>query len=665
MMYLSILWHMHQPYYVNVNTGQINTPTLIFRTLFNYYPMAVLVEKNPGVKINFNLTPVLLKQIDGISSGQFTDRFLNLIDGKSETTPEELLRFAAELPAQIFKGRKIVGLLKEKIEKNSYSKQDISDLKVYLHLLCFHPMVFDEEIEHMLKKGRCFDEKDRELLYRKEKNMLAGTINTYKNLQMKGQIEISTSPMMHPIMPLLFTTDTAKKTKTSLSTPEGIFSYPEDAREHLSKGIKTYEDLFGKRPAGIWPSEGSLSTEVLDMLSENGLLWTATDEYLLAETLARPLSSNEHYCIWDYKNKISIFFRDHHISDLIGFTYQQMAENDSALRFTDALRSIASKNSNGVVTIILDGENPWDFYPDYGRTFLPTIYRILSESSDFKTVTFTEALDMDINRQKMDTISPGSWMGTNFDNWIGKEPANKAWTILSQARKKAEEKKSSLNAEQQKKVIESIMLAESSDWFWWYSLQADRSIKMRFDAYFRSIIREIYEEIGETVPEFLNLPVEEYTYEEVIPYISPTIDGKITHFYEWHDAVKVDPFSLWATFKPVGIPIKTLFYGYDEENLYVRIDPDRKKGFDIHLLFHNSGDKKFTIIYEKEVNEPLTVTSGEIIEIMVPRNAILPEGEKTILFRIGLTEKNGQEVILPAGEYFRVNFAGKEENWIV
>ncbi len=665
MMYLSILWHMHQPYYVNLNTGHISTPTLIFRILFNYYPMLVLVENNPGVKVNFNLTPVLLKQIQGISSGKFTDRFLQLLEGKDNISAEEIMQFTDELPSQILRKNKLINFLKEKVEKNSHTAQDLFDLKIHLHLICFHPLLADEEIERMIKKGRHFDESDREILYRKEKKVLADIINAYKNLQDKGQIEISTSPMMHPIMPLLYATDIARKTKTSLSIPEGIFSYPEDAKEQLTAGMQLYEDLFGKRPAGIWPPEGSLSNEILELLAEQGILWTATDEYLLTETLSRTLSSNQRYSIWDFRDRISIFFRDHLISDLIGFGYQQMEETNAAMKLVNHLHNISTQNKDCLVTIILDGENPWDFYPEHGKTFLSTLYKTLSESSEVKTITVTESLNANIRREKLDNISPGTWMGANFDNWIGKDPANKAWGILSRARKKVAEKITRIKENQQKDLMETIMIAESSDWFWWYSLSAERKIKARFDAYFRNSIRKIYELLEEEIPEFLNLPVEEYLYEEVFPYIKPCIDGKITHFYEWHDAVKIEPSNMWLTFKPVDITVKRIFYGYDEDNLFFRIDFKDKPDFTISLSFHNSIKKTFTIISDKQENGPLTVVTYDIMEIKVPRREILREGEKTISFSIKIMGKNGQEIVLPACESFKIHFAGKEENWIV
>ncbi len=656
---------MHQPYYVNPCTGEISTPALVFRTLFNYYPMAVMAQRHPGVKLNFNLTPVLLKQIGGISSGKLKDSFLSLLEEESDVSPGKLLNFAWELPEQALKRYKIINVLKEKMEKNSHSKQDIFDLSIYLHLVCFHPAVVDEQLEQLLKKGRNFDGNDKNLLREKEKSIIGEVIEKYAELQKSGQIEISTSPMMHPIMPLLYSTDTAKKTKTALHIPENLFAYPEDAEEQLASGIREYANLFGRRPSGIWPSEGSLSGEVLDLFSKNGISWTATDEHLLAETLSRPLSGNEHYGIWEYRNGVSVFFRDHRISDLIGFAYQKMQESDAVLKLTSHLHDISGYNKDSLVTIILDGENPWDFYPDFGAIFLPALYNNLSESKEIKTVTATEALNAGMQREKLDTISPGSWMGVNFDNWIGKEPANKAWEILGSARKKAEDKKSSLDKKQLEQLREAVMIAESSDWFWWYSLPAEKKIKIRFDDYFRSSIRRIYEITGDEIPEFLSMPVEEYTREKLFPYIKPFIDGKKTHFYEWREAVCVDVSSLWATFKPVDISVKKLFYGYDEDNLYVRIDFEGKQEFSVLLSFRNSDRKTFAVFSNQPVNDRITAATDEIMEIRIPRKEITDGEESTVSFTVKIKEKSGQEIELPAGRYFKIHFAEKEENWIV
>jgi len=665
MIYLSILWHMHQPYYVNTSTGVINTPALIFRTLFNYYPMAVLSRMYPEVRVNFNLTPVLLSQIEGVSSGKFSDRFLALLEAGDSTTGEELLDFIDGLPPRVLKRYKVIDLLKEKIEEGTCKKQDLFDLKIYLHLASFHPLVFDDEIEALMEKGRNFGENDRELLHGKEKRILAEVIPLYRDLMDTGRIDISTSPLMHPVLPLLYNTDTARKTRTSLNIPEGLFSYPQDAREQLIAGMETYERIFKKPPAGIWPPEGGISDEVLELFSGQKILWTATDESLLAETLSHPLSQDERCSIWDFRGKLSIFFRDHSISDLVGFAYQRSDEKIAAADLADRLSNIAANAGKNILTIILDGENPWDFYPDYGENFLPAFYEALRGSNRIKTLPFSEALRTDISRRTLQGISPGSWMGTNFDNWIGKEPANRAWAILSKARAMAEKKQAGLTEEQKNALLETIMLAESSDWFWWYSLPAETKIKTRFDAFFRDSVRNIYEKIGEEAPEVLNLPLEEYAHEETTPYIKPVIDGKITHFYEWHDAVEIDPAALWATFKPVDIPVRKIFYGYDEDNFYMRLDFSEKADFEIRLTFHDSDRKVFTIYPGQQNTGTLIYACDRIIEIMIPRKEISAGDRDTIFFTVTIECKDGKQFVLPSGNFFRIRFAEEEEDWIM
>ncbi len=665
MMYLSILWHMHQPYYADVNTGVIDTPTLTFRTLFNYYSMAVFSDKNPGIKLNFNLTPVLLTQIEGIASGRIKDRFMALLEEGNSASREELLDFIDGLPAQILKKHKLIGILRGKAEENSCSEQDLFDLKIYMHLASFHPAVRDAEINELLKKGRNYGENDRKLLYEKEAGIFSEVIALYGKLMDAGQIEISTSPMMHPILPLLCNTDTARKTKTSLSVPEGIFAYPQDARRQLLEGLKIHERTFKKQSSGIWPSEGSISNEVLELFSEQGVLWTATDEHLLEETLAHPLFNNEHYSIWDFRNGPSIFFRDHHISDLIGFAYQKTDEENAAADMAEKLSGIHANMDGRLLTIILDGENPWDFYPEFGGKFLTRLYEFLADNDKIRTVTFSEALKTDISRRRLGSISPGSWMGTNFDNWIGREPANKAWSILKQARTAAGEKENILPEEKKNLLAQAVMLAESSDWFWWYSLPAEKKIKMRFDAYFRNSIKKVYETAGAEIPQFLNLPVEEYRYEEVIPYIKPVIDGRITHFYEWRDAIEIDPSELWATFKPVDIPVKKLFYGHDDENLYIRLDFAEKEDFEIQFHFHEPVERNFIIHTGRQDGGPVIYSCGEIMEFRIPKTAILPLEEKKAFFSISVRVKDGREFAMPAGDFFKVRFTAKDENWTV
>jgi len=661
MVFLSILWHMHQPYYANLESGELNSPTIVFRTLFNYYPMALIASRYPSAKINFNITPVLIKQIEGIARGEIKDNFLDIL-GNQDASPAEIGLFLQELPEFALKRYRIIGLLEEKLRDKSYSDQDILDLKIYMHLISFHPLAMDEELKAILKKGRNFDLSDQECLYRKEKEIFSKTIPLYKKLQDDKQAEISTSPFAHPILPLIFNTDSARKTSTVFPVAEGIFSCPPDAKMQIDEGMEVYKRSFGTVPAGIWPSEGSLSEEILELLSESGISWTATDEYLLARTLDRSLSGEQHN-IWNFRDKISLFFRDHAISDLIGFSYQDMEEKEAAADFVKRVENAGKEAEGRIISIILDGENPWDFYPDYGANFLSSLYAILSENSNIKTTTFSQALKENIFREKLEQIYPGSWMGNNFDNWIGKEQANKAWSILKQAREKTWKSFNSLSQDVQKMLQETVMIAESSDWFWWYSLPADIGIKRKFDSYFRSCVKRMYEITGIEIPEFLFHPVENLIEEEVFPYIRPVLDGRNTHFYEWLNAVEIDPSNLWATFRPGNFPVKKLYYGYDDTHIFFRIDTEKKRDFEIHVIFHNSQRKPLIINTGIKEKIPLSFAMDEILEISIPRETSEESG-KNMFFSIRIITEDGTQFKIPSHDSFKIIFKEKE-NWIV
>jgi alpha-amylase/alpha-mannosidase (GH57 family) len=281
--YLCILWHFHQPFYSDIEENINETSIIVFRTLQNYYPMAVLLKNFENIKINFNITPSLLKQIKLIAENKINDVFFNIFD--YDLSEEKLINFYNEFPGVYTHSNKILSLLKEKIELKDYSEKDIFDFKFLLHLISFNPLIYDDEIKYFIEKMRNFDINDVGILINKEKNIFKNIIPLYKKLQEENKIEISTTPFYHPILPLIYDTDIMKKTKTNFPAPEQRFNYPEDAKKQIKNGINFYKEVFGKEPKGIWPSEGALSNEVLDLFIEENIDWTATDENLLFESL--------------------------------------------------------------------------------------------------------------------------------------------------------------------------------------------------------------------------------------------------------------------------------------------------------------------------------------------------------------------------------------------
>ena len=641
--YLCILWHFHQPFYSDIEENINDTSIIVFRTLQNYYPMAVLLENFENVKINFNITPSLLKQIKLISEDKIKDTFLNIFN--CELSAEKLLNFYNEFPAVYTNSNKLLTLLKEKIELKNYSEKDIFDFKFLLHLSSFNDLIFDEEIRYFNEKMRNFDINDAEILINKEKKIFKDVINLYKKLQKENRIEISTSPFYHPILPLIYDTDIMKKTKTVFSSPKVRFNYPEDAKKQIKNGIDFYREIFKENPKGMWPSEGALSREILDLFIGENIEWTATDENLLLETLNNREKKNI-YKIYKYKDKISIFFRDHYLSDLIGFSYQNMDEEDGAIDLVKKIEKISEDNPNGIITIILDGENPWDYYKEKGIKFLKKFYELLQENKKINTLTFSEAINITENYGVIEDIFPGSWMGPNFDNWIGKEMANKAWEMLKKMREKVE------NIKNEDKIVEEIILnCEGSDWFWWYSIEADKNIKEKFDGYFKNNLRKIYKRLNLPLPEEIE---EKIVYYEKIPFIRPLIDGKITNFYEWSSAIEINPENLWITFKPFNLPIKKIYYGYDYENLYFRFDfcQDVEQ---IKIIFD---EEIYEIIGKNFEDENIEWKWDEILEIKIKRKK--DKENAKIQFQI---KKDNYEFVLPP--YSKISIIFKEQEWIV
>jgi alpha-amylase/alpha-mannosidase (GH57 family) len=663
MTYLNILWHFHQPLYIDLFSDTLNTSIITFRTLYNYYPMAMYLEHFPQVKVTCNLTATLLQQIDGISKNKIKDNFQAILTNQIEK--EQIKFFWNEIPSQIKSKYNIPNRLYQKLDDPTIKEKELSDLKVWLHLFCFHPFYVNnnKDISSLFYKGIGFNENDINLIIENEKNIFISVIEKYKNLQKKGQIEISTTPFYHPILPLVYNIKCAKQTETSLPIPDIDYSYPDDAKIQVQKSINFYQNLFKKDVKGMWPAEGSVSSEILDIFTDSGLKWIATDNYLLSK-ITGIKGKEEFKNIYLWKNKIGIFFRDREFSDLIGFNYQKWDEKKAAEDFINKIANFY-KNSNIVLPIILDGENPWEWYTEEGQTFLPEFYKGLTSNSQIKTLTFSESLSLDIPKNNLSFFIPGTWMGHNFDNWIGQKDANKGWEILSEARKTWKEIENE-NIKYNQNPYELLLFAESSDFFWWMSLPADISVKRKFYSLFIDSINKFYQLIGREkdidIKDLLGNNTEELSFPDPTGYINPVIDGQITDFFEWQGSSEISPDKLWLTFQPVNLPLKKIFYGYNQSYFFLRIDFISFKGM-LKIEFK----KEPPVIYEIHLtNEKYSFSEyafDKIFELKVPLEKI--KDEKTIFFRINLFSENQQTFQFPPSGYFSFKIEDFSSDWYV
>jgi alpha-amylase/alpha-mannosidase (GH57 family) len=546
---VAFLWHMHQPCYKDTVTGKYLLPWVRFHAVKDYFPMAALLQGFDNVRATFNLVPSLLEQINDYALNGATDTFLDLtIKKASSLTLDDRLEilenfFRANFKHFIEPNERYTQLLIKKGPHNtsdkslrkaasSFSDQDMLDLQVLFNLVWFHSISVDEDInlKDLIRKGSSYTEEDKEYVLFKQKEIMSQVIPLYRKLQDAGKIEISATPFYHPIMPLLCDTSIARVSTPGMDLPKRRFSHPEDARWHIEEAVKYHREQFGLAPRGMWPSEGSVSDEALEIMASNGIKWAATDEDILFNSLAmqgagRKASGHpDRRIIYEpYKFKrgsksLSLVFRDKFLSDIISFNYNSWEQRSAADDLMAHLRSIAGnfklQKSRPLVTIAMDGENAWEFFADNGRTFFETLYGHLDDDDELEAVTISDHLGLDsIKRKAIDTVFPASWINHDFKIWIGEEQDNVSWDYLSMVRRdlvkftKASEKKQDRKDEFLRKAWREFYIAEGSDWNWWYSGKAHMGSDNPFDKLYRTHLKNVYRHLKKDVPDFLKISI--------------------------------------------------------------------------------------------------------------------------------------------------------------
>ncbi|MEN3043751.1 MAG: hypothetical protein ABDH37_00840 [Candidatus Hydrothermales bacterium] len=527
---LLILWHQHQPRYPKDETGDYLSPWVRLHGTKDYYDMAKILEDYPEIHLTINLTPSLLEMILDLMKGT-QDKAMRLslkpIKEMQEEERNYLIErfFDANWDKVIRTFPRYSELLDKKLNKLKFSDQDLIDLKVYFNLAWLDPDFREKEVmlesgekvtvKDLLTKGKNFKEEDVKRIVEVHKKIINSIISVHKKLMEKGQIEISTTPFYHPILPLIYDIKLAKPGLPGVSLPDVDFSYPEDAKWHIEEALKMYKDIFGKNPNGMWPAEGSVAYEIIPLFSSAGIKWIATDEKVLMKSLNKNfLTFEEKYKVYKVKNRndsVYVVFRDTRLSDAIGFVYQNMDPVEAANRFILELSNIyrywKEKDNPPVVAVILDGENAWEHYPHDGKEFLKNLYQSLNEAKFIKTMTISEYIEWKKPKNTLNYLFPGSWIGANFATWIGEPEENKAWEYLAYVRKDIEKLLKDLDSEKREKVMRKIFIAEGSDWFWWYG--KDQEVPGNFFDYsFRETLKEIYKILNKEYPKFLDVPIE-------------------------------------------------------------------------------------------------------------------------------------------------------------
>ncbi len=612
------LWHMHQPFYKDLVTNQYTLPWVRFHALKDYYGMVHLLQFFPKVRMTFNLVPSLLMQIQDYARDQAVDPFFHLAfkPSVSLTAEEQVFLLRYFFQASEFTLIKRFPRYRELFEKVKHfmkddqldrlakrlSHHEFLDLQVVSQLAWFDEFYLREDpiIKQLVDKARNYAEEDKQFLRQKELELINRVIPEYKAAQDRGQIEISTSPLYHPILPLLCDTRIARESLPGIELPRQRFAYPEDAEIQLSRALDYQETVFGVRPVGLWPSEGSVSDAVLEIASRLGFQWIATDEEIIARTLGIDLPRGEGgrlakgdvlYRPYEYLSprsgaSIRIGFRDHYLSDLIGFTYKFLPQREAAHDFVSKLKQAGDAArtrgvSDPVVFVVLDGENAWEFYWENGREFLSELYLRISDDDSLETVTAREAMSSSQSPAKIQHIFPGSWINSNFRVWIGHAEDNLAWEYLYDARQFIEEKaKKEVSSDLLAKAKEELYIAEGSDWCWWYGDDHGSANDQEFDALYRKHLANIYTTLGEDPPDLLSQPIKRFAPRiqliEPSSQITPHIDGRVTSYFEWLGSGSIRPFRDFSTMHGSLKLVEQINYGFDDNFFYLRISVSEK-----------------------------------------------------------------------------------------
>ena len=714
-LHVAFVWHMHQPYYRGARSNAFEMPWARLHALKDYLNMVELLAVFPDLHQTFNLVPSLVEQLEDYASGDFSDVYWeHTLKPAAELEPGErafVVERMCEHPdhprarshpryLELAEKRRAHASQGWEACARAFSDQDLLDLQVWFNLAWFNPTIRESKpLQELVTKGRNYREEDKVTLAQVQQEVLGRVLPAYRAAARKGQIELTTSLYFHPILPLLTDSDSARISCPNQVLPARRFAHPEDALEQVLAAIEKHRRVFGGRPRGMWCSEQAVGEAIISLLTRAGLEWTISDETVLARSLAgavptlppevRPAGAGtggavvlspaclyQPYRLAREQGELSIIFRDHTLSDLIGFAYQSWDSRDAARdlvrRLLDIRKTLVSEGFGSgkparqprpfLVTIALDGENAWEYYPRDGRDFLCYLYELLAREPALRCVTVSEHLEIAPPVWELGWLHTGSWIGGDLRTWSGDPAHNTAWTLLHDARDlvagrrsltahncgtpvatDSHSRGSSSRAnlptsnhalleakeglpEPDPQVLAAwchVLIAEGSDWFWWFGEHHHTELDYVWDQQFRFHLQEVYHCLGEPVPPALLSPILAEA-EPALPKLPerplmPIVDGLITSPTEWEGAGRLVRELSSTMQRAEGTPISEVRFGWHNHCLCVLVIPGSSaalEGLDIQIRVTHPGQEDDPVI-------DLTLTKQGKVRAMSIRSAYL------------------------------------------
>lgn len=619
---IAFYWHMHQPVYQLTPDGDFLMPWVRLHAVKDYLDMLLIMKNFKKLKLNFNMVPVLLDALIDYGEKDYHDIHSRLsvkeISDLTDDDKEFILHnfFDANYTSMIMVHENYNNLyqkrfIEEKENIEDFSPQEYSDIMAWFNLAWIDP-VYKEifpELKKLLNKGKDYTLQDRLEIIKLHRKIIKQIIPTYKEFWEKGRIEISTSPYFHPILPILMDYKGTQKDFHSEDSSFSSFNMADDAKFQIESALDRVEEIFGKRPKGVWPSEHCIAPCVLELLKELGVEWTISDEGVLTSSINfefvrdfKGYLEDPYYLMksYEYKTKnnyINVIFRDSVIPNLISFEYPNHDPKAAAMDLYDRIKVIQNKISKSpdvhhILTIAMDGENSWENYSDDGAVFLNTIYSLIEKDESLETVLVSEYLKSVKHHKPLKKVQAGSWINRSFQLWIGDPVKNLAWSYLKQVKDDFNNLRKTHGDKNIEQAYKEILVAQGSDWFWWYGEPNDSGQDHVFDYLFREHLKNVYRHLDIEPPDFLNLPListftkpSRYPKKQITPKITGLDDSEDP---EWLNAGCID--------MPDGPVLKEnklfdrICYGADEDNFYLRLYLNNyylnKPSIQQYVIFH-------------------------------------------------------------------------------
>ena len=572
-MKLNFIWHMHQPDYRNCD-GIMQMPWVFLHAIKDYYDMPWILSCHANIKATFNITSPLIEQLklyayEPEKSDKFLALWLKDVAELEENERKWLIKLCKT--AQFETMVKPLVRYSELFIQHHFTNTELIELEV-LFILSWCGVYLKENnaiIKSLIKKASGYTPEDKIELLQTLTAFSTIIFDFYKELQQQQRITIATTPFYHPILPLLIDMNSAKEANFTTQIPQNEFSLKDDALRHIQRAKALFKETFGFEAKGMWPAEGAVDARSVAVLQQEAISWIATDEAILYKSLNDARKENI-YSLYDYKD-MKMVFRDHYLSDLIGFKYRYEEPQNAANHFINELQKIENSNANALVTVILDGENAWEFYKNNAFNFFEALYKGLQTKLWCTTLTMDEISR--IQAKPLENLTAGSWINGSFDTWVGEKQKTKAWELLFITKKAYERNMTHLSQETTAQITDFFLKAESSDWYWWFGSDHYSDYMQEFDILFRNQLINIYNLMNILPPNDLFLPISQNrsSSDFLVPpqsFISPIIDGKKDSFFEWLGCGIIDETKLFSTMQASLGVVERIYYGEDVQKLY-------------------------------------------------------------------------------------------------